>query len=238
MRNLRIPTLTFEGLCFVAMLGFLMAGTLVRQINLLLALFALLAGLPLMNWWLVRSTLRRLEVRRRMPRTVAAGDLLMVEIEITNPRGRLGSWAVRAGDRLVRQDALDLGTPIVARTLFSYIPPRQSVVQSYRGRITRRGRYRCGPLRLSTRFPFGLVRGEVTVEQPQSLLVFPRLGQLTRRWERLRKSADLGTSNVERRQGLVEGDFYGLRDWRSGDSRRWIALAHRRPPHCAGRPPI
>jgi uncharacterized protein (DUF58 family) len=77
-------------------------------------------------------------------------------------------------------------------------------------------------LRLSTRFPFGMVRGSLTVEQTQTLLVFPRLGRLTRRWQRLQQSSDLGTSNVERRQGLLEGDFYGLRDWRPGDSRRWI----------------
>jgi uncharacterized protein (DUF58 family) len=53
-------------------------------------------------------------------------------------------------------------------------------------------------------------------------LVAPRLGRLTPRWQRLKQSSDLGTSNVARRQGLLEGDFYGLRDWRQGDSRRWI----------------
>ena len=40
------------------------------------------------------------------------------------------------------------------------------------------------------------------------------LGRLTRRWQRLQQSSDVGASNVQRRQGLLEGDFYGLRDWR------------------------
>jgi uncharacterized protein (DUF58 family) len=31
-----------------------------------------------------------------------------------------------------------------------------------------------------------------------------------------------GQRSWRRNQGPVEGDFYGLRDWRSGDSRRWI----------------
>ena len=123
------------------------------------------------------------------------------------------------------------GTPITAKTLFSYVPPGEPT-QSYRGRLMRRGRYRFGPLRSSTRFPFGLMRGSAKIEQPQTLFVFPRLGRLTRKWQRLQQSSDLGTSNVERRQGLLEGDFYGLRDWRPGDSRRWIhwrtALADRR----------
>ena len=42
------------------MLAFLLAGALIRQINLLLALFALLVSLPLVNRWLVWATLRRL----------------------------------------------------------------------------------------------------------------------------------------------------------------------------------
>ena len=222
MRSLRLPQITLEGLCYVVTLSFLLAGALIRQINLLLVLFALLASLPLLNWWLVRATLRRLIVHRRIPRSVAAGDLLMVELELANPRRRLASWAARVDDSICRQDDAVTGTPITARTLFSYVPPRGTKTQSYRGRLMRRGRYRFGPLRISTRFPFGLMRGSAKIEQPQTLLVFPRLGRLTRKWQRLQQSSDLGTSNVERRQGLLEGDFYGLRDWRPGDSRRWI----------------
>ena len=67
-----------------------------------------------------------------------------------------------------------------------------------------------------------MIHGDTTIEEPQTLLVLPRLGRLTRRWQRMQQSADVGASNVQRRQGLLEGDFYGLRDWRCGDSRRWI----------------
>jgi uncharacterized protein (DUF58 family) len=222
MRSLRLPKITLEGLCYIATLSFLLAGALVRQINLLLVLFALLASLPLLNWWLVRQTLRRLTLQRRLPRSVASGDVLMVELELANPRRRLASWAARVDDRICRQDDAASEEPIRAQALFAYVPARGARTQSYRGRLMRRGRYRFGPLRISTQFPFGLMRGSVMIEQPQTLLVLPRLGRLTRRWQRLQQSSDLGTSNVERRQGLLEGDFYGLRDWRQGDSRRWI----------------
>ncbi|HEY1598338.1 MAG TPA: DUF58 domain-containing protein [Pirellulales bacterium] len=222
MRSLGLPKITLEGLCYVATLSFLLAGALVRQINLLLVLFALLASLPLLNWWLVRQNLRRLTLQRRLPRSVASGDVLMVELELANPRRRLASWAARVDDRICRQDDGATEEPILAQALFAYVPARGARTQSYRGRLMRRGRYRFGPLRISTQFPFGLMRGSVTIEQPQTMLVLPRLGRLTRRWQRLQQSSDLGTSNVERRQGLLEGDFYGLRDWRQGDSRRWI----------------
>ncbi len=222
MRIPRVPIITLEGLCYITMLGFLLAGALVRQINLLLALFALLAGLPLVNRWLVWATLRKLQVQRRVPRQVSAGDLLLAELELKNPRKRLASWAVTVEDQIQRRGLLVNEPPIVAKTLFPYVASRGAAVQSYRGRLLHRGRYEFGPLRLSTLFPFGMIRSSTTIEQPQSLLVFPRLGRLTRRWQRLQQSSDLGTSNVQRRQGLLEGDFYGLRDWRPGDSRRWI----------------
>jgi uncharacterized protein (DUF58 family) len=222
MRRPQLPTVTREGVCFLVVLGFILAGALVRQINLLLALFALMAGLPLANWWLVRATLRRLEARRRVPRNVAAGDLLMVEIDLTNKRRRLASWAVTVSEQIFRQNAPPGEKPIAARALFPYVRAGLTRTESYRGRIMRRGRYEFRSLQLSTRFPFGLIRSWCRIEQPQTLLVFPRLGRLTRRWQRLQQSVDLGTSNVQRRQGLLEGDFYGLRDWRPGDSRRWI----------------
>ena len=102
MRTPRLPKITIEGLCYITMLGFLLAGALIRQINLLLALFALLVSLPLVNRWLVWATLRRLKVERRIPRSTAAGDLLLVELSVVNPQKRLASWAITVGDQIRR----------------------------------------------------------------------------------------------------------------------------------------
>ncbi|HVU89778.1 MAG TPA: DUF58 domain-containing protein [Pirellulales bacterium] len=222
MRTPQLPKITIEGLCYITMLAFLLAGALIRQINLLLALFALLVSLPLVNRWLVWATLRRLKVERRIPRSTAAGDLLLVELSVVNPQKRLASWAITIDDQIRRIGAPSGEAAISARTLVPYVAARGDAVQSYRGRIMRRGRYEFGPIHLSTRFPFGMIHGETTIEEPQSLLVLPRLGRLTRRWQRLQQSSDVGSSHVQRRQGLLEGDFYGLRHWRPGDSRRWI----------------
>jgi uncharacterized protein (DUF58 family) len=38
----------------------------------------------------------------------------------------------------------------------------------------------------------------------------------------VRRGPEPGPRRVVQRQGLTEGDFYGMRDWRPGDSRRWI----------------
>jgi uncharacterized protein (DUF58 family) len=105
--------------------------------------------------------------------------------------------------------------------LFPYLPAGQSRNGSYRGRLTERGRYQLGPLRVSTRFPFGLLRHTVTVGEEQSLLVFPRLGRLTRGWIQRHRESFAGTNRREQRAGS-DGDFYGIRPWRNGDSPRRI----------------
>ena len=108
-----------------------------------------------------------------------------------------------------------------ASVLFPYVPARQTCKGDYRGRLTQRGRYRLGPLRLSTRFPFGLFRYSMHCGTSATLTVLPRLGRLTQSWNALRHESFAGNDRREHRPG-IDGDFYGLRPWQRGDSRRWI----------------
>jgi uncharacterized protein (DUF58 family) len=107
------------------------------------------------------------------------------------------------------------------RLLFTYLPAGQSRSGVYRGRISQRGRSRLGPLRVLTRFPFGLFCGRMTFGQSGMLVVYPRLGRLTRGWLARHHESFAGSDRRERRSG-GEGDFYGVRPWQRGDSRRRI----------------
>lgn len=214
-------SLTFEGLCFAVIAGFIMAGALTRQINLLMVLFGLLAGAFFMHWRMVKRILRKLEVERRLPKSVSAGDLLVVELQAANPRRRLGAWSVVVADT-VQREGEQAGLPAHPRALFSHVPAGATRSTSYHGRLAERGRYRFGLLELSSRFPFGFLKYRVQVDAYESLLVYPRLGRLTANWRRWQEGLETRLGSSSPRQGLSEGDFYGLRDWRSGDSRRWL----------------
>ncbi|HUY88917.1 MAG TPA: DUF58 domain-containing protein [Pirellulales bacterium] len=214
--------ITLEGWLYLGVSCFILAGALTRQINLLMLLFGMLAGPLVISWRLVKSTLRKVEIRRKLPQSVCAGDLLIVELAVVNRRWRLGSWSVRVEDSLRRQADAVKEAPILARVLIPYLKPGEPYTASYRGRLPRRGRYAFGPLRLYTQFPLGLLRYRMTIDQPESLVVYPRLGRLAPGWSRVQRSSDLGLGVAARQQGFVEGEFYGLRDWRSGDSRRWL----------------
>jgi uncharacterized protein (DUF58 family) len=214
-------TLSREGLFYVVVLGFLLAGAITRQINLLVILFGMLAGPLVLSWRMAKASLRQVELERKLPASISAGDLLHVELRLTNRRRRLASWALVAGDTIAAESDLE-HEALNSDVLFSYVRPGESTTASYRGRLPRRGLYRFGPLRLSTRFPLGLLRYALSFDKPDSLVVFPRLGRLTAGWQRWLHSAELGLSHAARQQGFTSGEFYGLRDWRSGDSRRWL----------------
>jgi uncharacterized protein (DUF58 family) len=217
--RISIPQTTWA---YIAILTVVVVGAIMREINLLIILAGLMAGPLLMSWQLIRLTLRHLSVTRRLPRGVFPGQTFVVEFTVHNPRKRLDSWALVIEDRL--QNVLP-GSPAEtqrARCLVPFVEAGTSRTASYRARLWQRGRYRFGPLTLSTKVPVGLLQGHVTFKESTDLLVFPRLGQLNTGWAELVKYEQLGQRSSRRNQGPVEGDFYGLRDWRAGDSCRWI----------------
>ncbi len=221
MPRQRQTTVCREGWYYLLVLGMVFAGAMARDVNLLLVLAGMLAGPVIFSWRAVVLTLRGLQVQRKVPRNVCAGDLLVASIRLTNTRRRIGSWDVVVEEQLRRDSDHSREEPIRPAVLFPYVPAGQSRRGIYRGRLTRRGRYQLGPLRLSTRFPLGLFRRTITLGRTDTLIVFPRLGRLTRAWAARRHESYAGAHRRERRHG-TEGDFYGVRQWRTGDSRRWI----------------
>jgi uncharacterized protein (DUF58 family) len=210
-----------EGFRFLFVLLFVFAAAWLGDVNLLLVVAGMLVGVLALNWRLVGSTLRGLEVQRRIPRSVSAGDLLSVHLEVGNERRFSGSWAVVVREQIEYLGSLRETLPEQS-IFFSYIPARQWRRRVYRARLPQRGRYRFAPSAVSTRFPFGFCRHTVILGEEQTLVVYPRLGRLMPRWLARRNKAFEGTGRREQRNGLISGEFYGVRPWRQGDARRHI----------------
>jgi uncharacterized protein (DUF58 family) len=215
-------TMCREGLYYVVVLSFIVVGAILREINLLVVVAGMMLAPLLINIRLAIATLHRLRITRKIPANICAGDLLCVDILATNARRWLASWAVIVEDRVAWEGGEHDGSRRKVEVFVPHVGPGQTETTSYRGRLMRRGSYRFGPLRVSTRFPLGLVRRSVTMEDEQTLVVFPRVGTLRQAWYALLRAEQSGASIGRSRKGLHEGDFYGLRDWRAGDSRRWI----------------
>jgi uncharacterized protein (DUF58 family) len=213
-------SITREGIYYLLVVALVSCGAMMREVNLLLVLSGMLLGPLIFNFHAVLAAFRGLAVRRKLPQEICAGDMLVANVSIGNTRRRRGSWAVVVEDRLLRQS--DAEEPSFRpAVLFPYVKVGQVAKGTYRGRLARRGRYLVGPLRATTRFPFGLF--SCTIEEPETetLTVFPKLGQLTQHWAARRREAFAGEHRRELRPGQ-DGDFHGLRPWRAGDNRRWI----------------
>lgn len=221
---LRRLSLCREGWYYLVVMGFVAGGALMRQINLLLLLFGILVGPFLFNLWCVTTMFRGIQVRRRAVEWAGAGDPLIVDLEVscTGPRG--GALAVMVQDQIEQRSYLGPRIKHSPAVLFTRLTPGESRTASYRGKLERRGVYRFGPVYVSTRFPFGLVKYQIELDVPGEILIAPPLGRLTPRWHQLwRSSSEDRVDKVAASQRTpLEGDFHGLRPWHSGDSIRWI----------------
>ena len=211
-----------EGWYYLFVVVFVIGGAVLGEVNLLVVLAGVMAAPLLFNWRFVQLTLRDLDVQRKLPRQMCAGNSLRVAVTASNRRRRLTSWAVTVEDALAREGDGSRGNRYGVRVTLPRVAAGQSAFTQYRVSLTRRGRYEFGPLRVSTRFPLGLARASRTIGETESLLVCPRLGHLTHRWLQIVNSRRVGSHQEGHQQGMLEGDYYGLREWRSGDSQRWI----------------
>jgi uncharacterized protein (DUF58 family) len=226
--------LTREGWYYLAVLAFIIGGAVLRSVNLLVVLAGMMIAPLLFNWRLVMASLMGLTIERRLPRQALAGEPITVEIQVQNTRWWMSTWLLTVEDWIERQQTRASDEPrwppklrfrrraTRAEALIAHVAALGKTIGSYRLTLHRRGRYRFGPVRASTRFPLGLVRGQITLAQRDELVVLPRIGRLLPAWLTLVEAELVGEERRHPQRGVNEGDYYGLRPWQSGDSLRWI----------------
>lgn len=199
---------------------------------LLTLLLGLMAGAALL--WL-RVCLLGVSYRRQFERVrLFHGDEIALDIEIVNAKPLPLAW-LRAEDELPK--ALNIEP---ARLSHSHRPGRQRLInlislrwyervtRHYRVRGVQRGAWAFGPARLLSGDMFGFDVREETLEQVDTLLVYPRIVPLTA----LRLPSDRPFGEFRAMRQLAEDPLRlnGARDYVSGDSMRyvhWKATARR-----------
>ena len=216
--------LTREGWQFWFMIAFILLGASLRNANLLVILAGALIGMIWIQWRVCTRTLANLSVARRLPRTIQARRPFEIELNVKNPKGWLGAWLVLVQDRLVYaplQKSVHSASQAI-QLLFLSIPPKSTRSQRYQCIAQRRGRYQWLGLEITTRFPLGLMRAFLQQKSPEYLTVQPAIGKLSPNWSELFRKRDSGNRQRQVRALSDEGDFFGLRAYRPGDSKRWI----------------
>ncbi|HEX5104878.1 MAG TPA: DUF58 domain-containing protein [Pirellulaceae bacterium] len=254
--------LTREGWYYSAVLAFIVAGAILKSVNLLVVLAGVMIAPLIINWRMVMASLSGLTIRRKLPEQICAGEPLTVEVVVANPRRWMSSWMTTVEDWVERSGSgkqeAGVGSQesefsrrgrwtwrgLIPRRMFrrqgvrgeaivTHVPAGGTAIGTYRLTLHRRGRYRFGPLRVSTRFPLGLVSGRFTQPADGELIVAPHIGRMTSQWLELIEAELAGDQQRHPQRGISEGDYYGLRPWQSGDSMRWV---HWRTTAKLGRP--
>lgn len=227
---------TREGVIYLLFWLGLMAMGLHQQINLILLVAGLAAGPVVASILVSASMLRRLQVSRRVPAYVFSGETLRLEYNLQNNRLWTAALALHVGDEIVAVDRTVSGSALVLPDVFF---PR--VAGQGRSRIVwegaspTRGRYEFRSLEVATRSPFGLLERRLTLDQTDSLIVYPKVGQLTRRWHLTQREASETRRGRRHDRSMQQQEYHGLRDYRPGDTPRWI---HWRTSARLGRPMV
>ena len=211
LRKLRPPrrlSFTREGRTVVLIALGVGFGAINTGNNLLYLLLGWLCSFIIASGFLSETTMRRLQVRRRPPPRVFAGQPFLMEISVENQKPSLASFSIEVED-------LVGGRPLDKKCYFLKIPAGKTQRTSYRHTFSRRGLYEFDGFRIATKFPFGLFRKSRDADAAGEVLVYPQLVPVARPAPRTESSGDATASRLGRR-----GDFYGLREWRHGDDRR------------------
>jgi uncharacterized protein (DUF58 family) len=215
--------LTREGLVYFFGGVLLLAAGLWQQVNLILLVFTLSAGPFLASIFGGRTMLRRLSVVRRLPGYVFSGDPLVIDYTLENGRRWFASLAVFVEDSLVPVDRSITGAvSLMPKAYFARVAGGARERIRWEDQSPRRGKYRFRDLDVGTRSPFGLVEHRVTVGLSDQIVVYPTIGRLTRRWFQMQRQATENRRGQRHDRSAQQVEYHGLRDYRSGDSPRWI----------------
>jgi uncharacterized protein (DUF58 family) len=196
-----------------------MLGGALRGFNLLLVLAGLLVAALIMQWRWSRRSVEEISLQRRLPTEAFAGRPFRVRYRLRNQSRWMPVWMIRIEDKI---ESVDRSERAVAICGVGVISAGRTVVPHCDCTITRRGRYCFGPVGLMTTFPFSLFSSRHISDTRSEIHVLPRLLTLRGRWQQHLISRGGGESTTARRSGQAEGDFFGLREWQTGDSPKWI----------------
>ena len=211
---------TREGWAALGLTIWLLGASLMSHASLILLVFCMLVGiLAVSTTQTIRNT-RKVAATLRLPDHAAAGQPVRLEFTVHNRR-RFGTARAIAITTEVQ--------PATAETQPSvYLPavaPRAQVTERREITLRDRGLYRFSELELISRYPFGFLEQSMRLGSPQELLVYPRLGKLSRRFLHVQRDDHLRRQGHRPGVSPEEAEYHGLREFRAGDSPRWIHWA-------------
>jgi len=241
----RTIRLTPEGWVFLVILAFVAFGAILRNVNLLIILAGMMVSAITLNWRSAKLRLKTITGQRELPTRVYAGKLFSIVWKIRNA-SQQRIWSINIEDHVDSSAAAESQAnrvsylkrlrrkisdkinqhrrvgPNEVRLNVPQVSPDNYESSVYQCLLNQRGKYTVGPATISTTFPLGLIEIELEVDNAQTLYAAPAIGTLVPEWEKRAAATATGSESVKRKRGSTDDEFFALRKWRSGDSRRNI----------------
>ncbi len=209
---------------YLLALGLIAPTAIFKGSNLMLILLAAIVAMGGVSLVWSMIAIRRLEVRRFVPRWGEVGQPLRIRYRVRRRSRWLPSFGLQ-----IREDAFPDLVDVQRPAWIVHIGPREEVHADARILPLRRGRLLLSKGYASTTFPFGCLRRKYTFDQPQHLVVYPRRREL--------RSGVIHATVADRMDGPQGGrhrgagrEWYGTRPSQGRDSLRdiaWKLSAHR-----------
>lgn len=182
-------------------------------LGLLMIMLGAMLGALHVSAVLGRRMLSHVAVRRELPERCRQNERINVSYVLASARGGGASLAIQV-------EELPPARQAVLSSACGHLSGRERFLVHSEAVPLHRGRLVLLGVRLTTTFPFGLVRSQKVFQQKASLVVWPARGQLKRGL--LGKGEAQNTSTVPSQRAGGTDEFFGLREYRPGDSTRWI----------------
>jgi uncharacterized protein (DUF58 family) len=177
----------------------------------------MLIGFFLAQGLLVWICLFGVEARRVIPEHVIAQEETVIPVVVSNKKRFLSSYALRVMEYLTYSPLLGAGHLIGTGFVFR-IPRKADVHASYRVIFPHRGIVTLKHLEIITRYPFGMAERAAVFNEPDEILVYPALADVTEAVNQTR--ADIGEISSETKG--TGTDLYGLREYVPGENVRHV----------------
>ena len=204
------------GLIYLALTFALCAVAVDTGDNLSYLSAALLASLLACSMAMSAANIRGIEVSRKLPGHIFAGEPSPVTVSLSQKKRGGGSFAIEVAP--VSRDRRSR-TPV--SNWLAHLAPRRTMRFDTSISVERRGVHKLGAIELATRFPLGLVEASLKAGDEEEVLVLPRLGRINRE-----VLAALSGPEAPWVQHMMprpaRGDFKSLREYRHGDNVRFV----------------
>jgi uncharacterized protein (DUF58 family) len=208
--------ISVTGFVYFGLTIFMGLAAINTQANLLFGVFGLMVGIMFVSIWASGVVLRKIELTRRLPDHAIVGQPTSVAYEFKNrkrywPSVSLTIAELEGVEAFARQPqgyVLHAAAGMTATIPVELVPKRRGLAQ-------------LGLHQIGTSFPFGFIKRAVERDRKDTLLVYPAIGMVDKRLLQMCKSAESMGPTVRPRRGGMD-EFYGLKEYRQGESPRFI----------------